>query len=469
GSDPETLITLFKSFVRSIIDYGALIYFPTQKFLREKLERIQFIAIRLALGYRKTTPTNILIAESKLPLLKERVTQLCDCFVTKTLSNTNSLTFKAIKSYQNICSRRRITKRTRILCQCLMSARDYHIIEARNNFYIYCNEFCTTITAIPIDISLRSELRSGGIVKALLQNLLGKIKAVTIYTDGSKIPGSSSVGSACICPELNITVIRSINPHASVYTAECCALNDALDVALDHQDHNFFILTDSLSALLALHSPVAAIKTNSFILDVKRKYNQFNRNQHTSSINFIWIPSHVGIQGNEDADAAAKSGTHSRSLDILKVPYTDLRERFKLRAFQQTKEHIKKLGSVKGRKYFLKFFSESPVPWYSHKNLSRESVVSLNRMRADHYNLAASLARVGIITDQKCKCSYDYENLNHVIWQCKLYDSKRPKLLESLRKLGFQLPLDIDIFIATPNIKACTHILSYLKDCNLNI
>lgn len=64
GSDPQTLIALYKSYVRSIVDYGSFIYFPTQKTFREKIEQIQFSAIRAALGYRISTPKNVMIAES---------------------------------------------------------------------------------------------------------------------------------------------------------------------------------------------------------------------------------------------------------------------------------------------------------------------------------------------------------------------------------------------------------------------
>ena len=60
GSDHETLIILYKSFVRSILDYGCFVYFPTQLNQIEKLEKIQYAVIRLALGYRINTPTNIL-------------------------------------------------------------------------------------------------------------------------------------------------------------------------------------------------------------------------------------------------------------------------------------------------------------------------------------------------------------------------------------------------------------------------
>ena len=65
------------------------------------LERIQFAAIRRALGFRLSTPTNILIGESKLPLLKERAKYLCKRFLLKSLSNTSTQTFHTIMWFRN--------------------------------------------------------------------------------------------------------------------------------------------------------------------------------------------------------------------------------------------------------------------------------------------------------------------------------------------------------------------------------
>lgn len=76
GSDPETLIILHKSLISSMIDYGSIVYFPDKKYLYMKFEKLQYSAIRFALGYRISTPTIILIAESKLPLLRERTKYL---------------------------------------------------------------------------------------------------------------------------------------------------------------------------------------------------------------------------------------------------------------------------------------------------------------------------------------------------------------------------------------------------------
>lgn len=62
----------YKSYVRSILEYGIFIYYPTQKQYVDKIEKIQYTALRAAVGYRVSTPTNIIIAEAKLPLIKDR-------------------------------------------------------------------------------------------------------------------------------------------------------------------------------------------------------------------------------------------------------------------------------------------------------------------------------------------------------------------------------------------------------------
>ena len=41
------------------------------------------------------------------------------------------------------------------------------------------------------------------------------------------------------------------------------------------------------------------------------------------SVVFCWIPSHIGIRGNEQADRAAKAAL-DLEISPLKVPYTDL-------------------------------------------------------------------------------------------------------------------------------------------------
>ena len=77
GTNPSTLLTIYKSYIRSIAEYACFATFPKKNNEISKLEKIQFAAIRLALGYRISTSTNILIVKSKLLLFQDKARYLC--------------------------------------------------------------------------------------------------------------------------------------------------------------------------------------------------------------------------------------------------------------------------------------------------------------------------------------------------------------------------------------------------------
>lgn len=72
GIETETAIMLYKSLVRSTIEYGIGIWFPREYKEKLKLKRIQYAGIRRAMGYRCSTPTNVMIAETKVTRMEDR-------------------------------------------------------------------------------------------------------------------------------------------------------------------------------------------------------------------------------------------------------------------------------------------------------------------------------------------------------------------------------------------------------------
>ena len=96
GSHPSTLISLYKSFVRSVIDYGCFVTFPKTIKYSNALEKIQLSCLRQAMGYRNSTPTNVILAESKLQSISECTKFLCRCFLTKVLSNSSLYVYNTI-------------------------------------------------------------------------------------------------------------------------------------------------------------------------------------------------------------------------------------------------------------------------------------------------------------------------------------------------------------------------------------
>ncbi|KOC62912.1 hypothetical protein WH47_03103, partial [Habropoda laboriosa] len=73
-------------------------------------------------------------------------------------------------------------------------------------------------------------------------------------------------------------------------------------------------------------------------------------------------------------------------------------------------------------------------PSFAHKALSRD------RLHSSHYQLVASLFRVSLVADPGCQCGCLEQDLNHVIWQCPLYDSGRAGMMHRLCKVGLSLP-----------------------------
>ena len=116
-----------------------------------------------------------------------------------------------------------------------------------------------------------------------------------------------------------------MNSKASVYTAECVAIDDALDIAKQNPDCNFLIFSDSQSALQALNSNKISISTNQYILySIKKKFSEIRATN--STIKFHWIPSHIRIHGNEEVDSLAKQASESQDCVIKRGPFSDLYE-----------------------------------------------------------------------------------------------------------------------------------------------
>lgn len=73
GIEVNTSLLLYKSLIRSIIDYGCAIFVPNNNSVsRQQMEKAQLVEIRSVLGYRNSTPTNVILAEAKVTSIRER-------------------------------------------------------------------------------------------------------------------------------------------------------------------------------------------------------------------------------------------------------------------------------------------------------------------------------------------------------------------------------------------------------------
>ena len=103
---------------------------------------------------------------------------------------------------------------------------------------------------------------------------------------------------------------------ASIYTAELYAIHDAIEYSATHaaEYETITIHSDSRSAIQALSSP-------------SQQYPLIQQIQNTiimstKSFTLCWVPSHVGVEGNERADELAKTSIHL-PITPLSIPRSD--------------------------------------------------------------------------------------------------------------------------------------------------
>jgi hypothetical protein len=89
GGDTDTLLTLYRSLVRSKLDYGCIVYSSARKSYIQMLEPVQNQALRLCLGAFRTSPVESLQVEANEPPLASRSQQTCTPICNEAKINPN--------------------------------------------------------------------------------------------------------------------------------------------------------------------------------------------------------------------------------------------------------------------------------------------------------------------------------------------------------------------------------------------
>ena len=236
-----------------------------------------------------------------------------------------------------------------------------------------------------------------------------------VYTDGSK-RGDRAAAAAV---KNGHSYVERLPNKASIFSAELHAVFLALDHVETSTEQKFVIFTDSMSCLQSIkgqdwkHPLVQRILER---LDTLQK--ELNK-----TVIFCWIPSHIGITGNEAADSAAKEGLDLRVTD-MQLPYTD----FKYYIIQHVKSKWQaQWNTAVGNK----LHAIQPVlgKWKGSSRTSRREETVLSRLRIGHSRLTHSylLTRDDPPECVPCQCPL---TIKHILVECLDFDHIRSRYFE---------------------------------------
>lgn len=374
GSDRQTLLLLYRALVRSKIDYGSIIYASASKSVLKIVNTVHNTAIRLALGAYRTTPAESLYSEAGEPSLQLRRQQLSLAYASLVSTDSqhpvyhNTFSNRFRNLYEN---RRRLT---------------YPFYQRINKFSSELNmTFPVTLPnnnsdtppwliALPPCNLYLSKFNKSEIIPSLLHNhFLSSINEYCdythIYTDASK--SNQGVASAFLSP--NTSSGFKLPPQCSIYSGELFAILQAIKYAAHEDIHNTLILTDSLSSLQGIQ----LIYSDHPLTRLIKEYVHTIR-EKSRRLDFMWVPSHVGISGNERVDKIARETMNEPTFQKQEgVPYTDLKKYMKY----VVSNYWSSVWAESGMK--LKEIKDDIKPWRNIPSQRRHQII-ITRLRTGH-------------------------------------------------------------------------------------
>jgi len=96
GADRKVILGIYRTLIRSKLDYGSIVYGSARKSYLKMLDPIHHQGIRLALGAYKTSPCESLLVEANEPPLAQRREMLSAQYALKLRSNPLNSAFSAV-------------------------------------------------------------------------------------------------------------------------------------------------------------------------------------------------------------------------------------------------------------------------------------------------------------------------------------------------------------------------------------
>lgn len=401
----DTAVNICRALVTGVLSHGITIYGWSSRTNIAKIDVATNKCFRTATGLLRATPIDSLRVEGRFScfytLLEKFSVNMASRAITLPSDGLHELFWKHLSSRNEVSSIGRI----------LQLLSDFNIaIPPRPSDRTFSNG------NLFIDYSLSTygkNITGPAVYRSLLAERITYFSPQTIlYTDGS-FDGINT--SFSVVKKVSATLFETISEtrlpdRIGIFSAELAAVISAMTFASGLPGRTL-ICTDSLSVVKAL----------SF--NRKGVFNYVLPPTCRDKVTILWIPSHMGIEGNERADEIAKRALHQPGISVppcfhksITSPYNSIKA---ATVFDQWNRS----------EVFLRTINPSGTRPDYNKLLTRADCIFLTRLRVNktifntrHYYERTDPAR--------CVTCNNILSVRHILSECPLSRINQP--LESI-------------------------------------
>lgn len=389
GITPKTTHWIYTGIVRPMISYASVVWWPkvAQTTVEAKLEGVQRLAGLGITGAMSSTPTDSINVVLNLPPLSLFIKGQARMSAYRL---EQAGIWKPKYDYLGHCSI------TRVVADRTLSMPSDHMIPT----------FCFTKT-FETHIVKRDEWE--------IDLWQPNEEDPVWYTDGSKTDSGTGAGINGVNPEKAISIC--MGKFSTVFQTEVCAIAECLqeNLNLNYVGKTIHIFTDSQAAIKALE----AFKTSSkLVWECKQRLLKLSRN---NQVKLIWVPGHIGVDGNEKADELARSASEQALIGpepACGISYGHARTLVNNWVREKTNQYWKKAPDTRLAKAFLSGPSKKITEKLLH--MARPLIRVIVGLLTGHCHLRKHLHRIGVYDGSiLCrKCGGAVETAEHVILDC---------------------------------------------------
>jgi len=415
GAGKKSLLKIYRTLIRPKLEYGIEVFHTASNSAIRKLNTVQNTCLRICCGAMKCTPINALLEEcGELPL-KLRSERALLRYVNKIKSKTGNPANEALtEAWENYYGNYKIGtepiyNKTKEFLERTAGQTVKAEIKSRPP-WLQCD--------ITIDTELRNVISKQVNTQTTKHLATDKIDRysdhVQVYTDGSKTM-TGETGAAFYIPKHDIQKMFKLENHVTVNTAELIAIKEAINHITESDKYSrqkIAIFTDSLNAATALAktNPLMHENIQTEIIDLAESLAE-----QEIKIKIIWIPSHVGIEGNDMADKLAKAAVMKSQTD-LNLPYSSSENNAEIDKYINQKWQEVYNSIQTGSHYKLIEPNISRGIKYTNTNRWKEVIITrlrLGKCLLNHYKHKIKLHSTGLC--DQCNCP---ETITHFLLEC---------------------------------------------------